>query len=353
MSFTSNYNPSLTKVIQLYGWTPSKIQQFGKIWKITDRDGSIYALKKAKQSKAKLMVLHHMLEGVQEAGFSHLLPWISSQDEEPVVSVNDENWYATQWKQVDESQHLSSIQLIRSLGKLHHLAQAMVDPYPELATQISKEIPKEWKEKKEELFFLTKEGERQFCSPFEKVLEQKRDMIERNFDFAIRGLERFVETESGKAPRFTICHRRIHPSNVIVSGDQFYWIDFDHAQVDSPVRDVAMFLHRFVEQKGETQDLVRLLEAYQQENPLLPKEKRLLAIYLAYPERVIKTVRRYIAQPKLSTEADYVKKLDGEIQHIEAIQEVVQSLWSTKVRLGTKRSATDRTNEKSKGKRKK
>jgi hypothetical protein len=108
-----------------------------------------------------------------------------------------------------------------------------------------------------------------------------------------------------------------------------------------------------VEQKGETQDLVRLLEAYQQENPLLPKEKRLLAIYLAYPERVIKTVRRYIAQPKLSAEADYVKKLDGEIQHIEAIQEVVQSLWSTKVRLGTKRSATDRTNEKSKGKRKK
>ncbi|SFJ42285.1 phosphotransferase [Thermoflavimicrobium dichotomicum] len=340
MARSSMYDPELTQVISQYGWNPTAVHPVGSIYQVVEPDGTAYALKRTKKSKEKLLLLHQFLEQTREAGCQHILPWIQTLAGEAVVTTDSRNWYATPWIDTKEKQTLTPSQLIRSLGIFHRLAEPVVQPYIKLANHVTEKLPRGWRGKKEEIFQLVEQEERGFLSPFEKNLIKNRKQLEQTFHFAISGMEKFLEHESGKAPRYTLCHRRLHSSNILPGDEGFYWIDFDHAQVNTPVRDVAMFFHRLVSDQGDVEEHARLLQEYEQENPLLPKEKRLLAVYLAYPERLVKIVKAYMHEPKLSYESTYVRQLDKVFRQIDVLQEWSKELWVTKVRKQVQQAAT-------------
>jgi spore coat protein YsxE len=325
-----SYSTFIDRAIQKYDLRPQQIQSLANICLVTDQEGKMYALKKSKQSKEKLLLLHRLLEGVREAGFDYWLPWLKTVDGEAVVSIDDTHWYTTPWKKSEDDAIPSPIELIRSLGKFHSLAQPLVSSYQGLAVPLSTAKLDHWKSRRDQLAQFSSLQEREFLSPFEKSYGEHQELLNQSFDFSIRGLERFLQSESARIPRYTLCHCRIHPSNIVMDDEQFYWIDYDHAQVDTPVRDLAMFIHRFVPKAEERVDLSQLIEAYEEINPLLPLERKLLAVYLSYPEPIVKIVQQYQDKPKISHEAAYVKQLEQAIGHLETTQGLIRHLWTTK-----------------------
>jgi spore coat protein YsxE len=326
----------LLEVLKQYGWEPTLVQNVGgRVWRITLRDG-VYALKKSGASREKLLLLHRLLKEIRSQGFNHLLPWIPTRQGEPVVTLTRSNWYATPWKSsygISENEKQPTVTgLVQALAHFHRLSEPLVQAYPDLCTLVNEETLGKWKQRQEKLAEISERMKsREFQSPFEKCFSAHKENIDQSLTFFLRGMERFMEKEGGKSPRYSLCHRRIHPSNVARDEERFYFIDFDHAQVDSPVRDLALVMRRYAAFEGDPEKPLQILETYEAEWPLQPKEKKLLALYLAYPERLLKTIQRYYEEPKVAhMEAQAVKRLEEDLHHLDLLQEAVKSLWPGK-----------------------
>ncbi len=297
------------EVIHAFGWAPTSIKPGAGVWEVTDGDER-YALKESNVSREKLLVLHHMLEQVREAGFPQLLPWVEALDGEVVVSAYGSQWYATPWQTSKDEETLDVSELATSLGKFHRLAEPIAAQFPKLHRMVGQEESSLWKQRQAQVSEWQDSSNQAQIS----AIASNHQPVS-GFNFAIKGLERYFATEKGVAPRYTLCHERIHPSNILSSEEDFYWIDFDHAELNTPIKDLATFIHRFPDVPAKD-----ILEAYEQENKLLPKEKRLLAIFLAYPERLVRIVER---------ETDNVD-FAQEFVHVEECQALAKSLWPSK-----------------------
>ncbi|MBH8606800.1 phosphotransferase [Thermoactinomyces sp. CICC 10521] len=332
---------ALAEVLSKYGWEPAYVQYTGRVWKVVMPEGE-YALKNSRAPREKLLLLHQMLEQVREEGFPHLLPWVKNRDNEPVVQVGNEVWYATPWKDGGEAGPPSPTETVQALAQLHSLTEPLIERYPELPKRISRDFIQKWKEKKNQLSeYLETVEKREFASPFDQSFRNLKERLDDTFSFAIRGLERFVETDDGALPRYALCHRRMHDSNLVWDDEQFYFIDFDHAQVESPVRDLALAIQRFTSDRDVSETPHDLLQAYENSYLLKPKEKRLLALYLSYPERMMKTLKLYYETPRLSqTEAQTVQRLETEVRQMEQLQDLVRQLWPGQKKNEENKSAT-------------
>lgn len=299
------------EVIHAFGWNPSSVQHKGGVWEVIDDDQK-YALKESHAPKEKLYVLHRMLEQVRAAGYPHLLPWVPTEDGEIVVSAYGSQWYATPWQEPAD-EHVSASELATALGHFHRLAEPVAAQFPKLHQVIDLDLKESWERRQTQISSwqeTLEEGEA-------KISGQSANLPKNSFTLAIRGIDRFLQSEKGVAPRYTICHGRVHPSNVLTSEAGLYWIDFDHAELDTPIKDLATLIHRYPEESP-----AEILAAYESENKLLPKERRLLAVFLSYPERLVRAVER---------QEDSVD-VSREYAHIQECQKLVKKLWPVKKR---------------------
>jgi spore coat protein YsxE len=334
-----NYPPfsqgmELWDILERYGWEPTLVRYAGSVWRVATEDGE-YALKRSNAPREKLVLLHQMLNETRAQGFPHLLPWVPTKRGEPVAEVNGEAWYATPWKgsrKDGQSKEPAAEDVVRALALFHRMTEPLSEKYPKLKVRTGESRLQRWKAKQEHLRQTVEEiRKKEYPTPFEQCLLREWEAVDRCMDFAIRGLSRFIEADGGESPAYALCHRRLHPSNVIADRDGFFFIDFDHAQFDSPARDLAAAIRRFTTGEDGADRAFALMEAYMEERPLAPKEKRLTALYLSYPERVLKTLRRYGEQAHLAGgEASISSRLEGELEQLGWLQEVVRSLWPRK-----------------------
>ncbi len=317
----------LREVCSQFGWEPTHVKGSRGVWKVALPDRE-FALKQSDAPYEKLIILHQILSNMSQAGFGHSLPWELTTKGNPVVRTSKGCWYAVPWKE-KQKQEITAQEIIRGIAHLHRLSEPVISAYPELMHGTNERLVKDWEAKQEQLQSYEDEGnEREFPSPFDQSFAQIREQMDRSLSFAIRGMRRFLETEEGIAPRYVLCHRRIHPGNVVWDEEKIYFIDFDHAQVDSPVRDLALAVHRFGDASDPENSPAGLIQAYEELFPLQPKEKRLLALYLSYPERLLKTVSEYYYDYRLSSgESQAVSRLEKERILFEEIQDIVRRLW--------------------------
>ncbi|MGA8943158.1 MAG: phosphotransferase [Thermoactinomyces sp.] len=317
----------LGEVCRRFGWKPMHIQGDRGIWKVTLPDREL-ALKQSDAPYEKLVLLHRILASMNQDGFSHSLPWEETTEGNPVVYTGKRCWYAVPWKE-KQNRELPAQEIVRGLAHLHRISEPVIGMYPELMHKTNDHLVNEWESKQERLqSYEEKISSREFPSPFDQSFAQIREQMDRSLAFAIRGMRRFLETEEGIAPRYVLCHRRLHPGNVVWDEENFYFIDFDHAQVDSPVRDLALAVHRFADPSDPENSPAGLIQAYEEILPLQPKEKKLLALYLSYPERLLKILSEYSHNPGLSSgESQAVSRLEKEKILFEEIQGMVRRLW--------------------------
>lgn len=317
----------LKQVIQEYGWgKPYRVIRNKNAWYISSPQGHFF-LKKTEMSADELRFLQQMLTKIRQEGYPQVLPFIHTRKHETLVSQKDARWYATPWIQTRNPTQRDVKDLVISLAHLHRTAEPFVqkvpDPYPSIDSQWIQRC----REKQEHVTQLQQEiSRKEFPSPFDQTFAKYQSVLDQSLNFVIQGMEKFIELEAGKPPRSTLCHNRIHASNLVNDDEGFYWVDFDHAVIDSPARDLAMFIRRFADQENAAD----LFAWYDHEYPLNPKEKRLLALYLAYPERILKEVKSYYQGVHVSSEPAWQKKLEQEAQKLINIQQFVVELWPVK-----------------------
>jgi spore coat protein YsxE len=319
------------EVLRQYGYEDAYMEKVGSVIYLALPEGE-YALKCSRAPREKLYLLHQLLNEAIQSGCNHLLPWMETKQGEPVAEVEGTCWYMVPWKRrsVPDGKRWSSEEAMGALARLHQATESGCKKLDELAPSIRQEDIESWKRKMEMLDQYAKHGkDREFISPFEQAFASAKEQLDRSFQFAIRGLERYRESENASLPRAVLCHGRVHPSNVVQDEEQVYLIDFDHAQVDTPARDVALAIQRF--SLHDEADPFKLFEAYERVWKLEPKEKRLLALYLSYPERILKTLGRYFDKPRTAmVEPQFTKRFEREISQHEQMQELVKSLWPSK-----------------------
>lgn len=324
-------SPDLKEVIDSYGWEPISVNLVKDVWKVRCSEGS-YALKQSKMVREKILILHKILEKVR-LKFPHVLPWMETKEGMPVATIRDKNWYATPWKSIEDENKtpISPLEIVKSLALFHRCCEPLVKPYTELYTSFTSQDLDNWKAKQTRLSQYKEMREaREFKSPFDKKLEKNEENIEKSIYFSIRGMGKFLELDDGKAPRYTLCHKRISQSHIIQDEEGFYFINFDHAQVDSPIRDLGTCIRRLVGKSTQIGPL-ELIKAYESENKLLLKERKLLALYLAYPDKILKTIYQYYDGKKYyHDELNSIKRLEKEVAKLETMQESIKTLWITK-----------------------
>lgn len=312
-------------VFQKFGWKkPYQVDRRQNTWLVSCPKGRFF-LKQSKVSWDDLSFIHKILKKIHEKGYTNLLPFIHTKDGKTVISEQGKQWYATPWK---ESRQKPAVrELVQSLARFHRYAEREVQNERNRFTVIDQNWLRRWQKKQEEIKSEKEQlDQKEFPSPFDYSFSKHYATIHQSLQFALRGMEKFRKVEHGKAPRYTLCHNRIHPSNIVCDEKDFYWVDFDHASIDSPVRDLSLFIQRYAHLESPK----KLLQLYEQVYELYPIEKRLLAVYLAYPERVLKRLRQYHHSLAISSEPHSQRRFEKEIEHLIKIQQLVVDLWPVK-----------------------
>lgn len=316
-------------VFAQYGLSPLKIRPVRGVLRVQTKDGD-FALKRSSSSPKQLSFVHRALEEILSAGYDHLLPWLKTRSGEPFVVQEQTVWYATPWygegatlrDKVEPSEQLAQ------LARLHRFSQSIAAAETDFHQPVSREYIANWKQQQGKMEkYLESLQRREFHSPFDKVFSKNADYLDKAFSFAIQGMERFVTTEEGRPPRWSFCHGRMDPRNVVYGEKGWKWIDWDHARVTSPVRDVAAYLRRFSDVEPEEPDFAVVLAHYEKEWELTNKEKKLLALYLAYPERPYRLLRNYYEKSIRVSEAEAVQLLEREVIRLQSMQKLIRTLW--------------------------
>lgn len=323
--------PLLPRVFDAYGWSPRQVRYIRGVLRVDTGDG-VYALKKSSAEPEQLAFLDQLFFKLKESGYDHFLPWVKTRKgDRSFVEEQGSCWYAQPWygKAAEKGDEVPPGELVKGLARFHKLCEPLLagkeGPTPAPVTsglerkKESGEQLKQWRKAA---------SGREFASPFEKAVLSHGDYLEKALHFSVEGWQR--QKSAGAEPtRATLVHGRLHPHNLLVGESGWRWIDFDHAEVGSPVSDVALFLRRFIPFEGdEVVDPFALLREYESEYPLKPKEKKLLALHLVYPEGPIRIISAYYRHPNRMEEAKAIRMLSEEMDRLRLFQEWVQSVWN-------------------------
>lgn len=328
----------LEHVFERYGWAPLQVRPVGSVLRVQTAD-SVFALKKSPCSAEQLVWLHKVVEAVQSKDQALFLSWVKTSGGEPFVQTEDATWYATPWVETDADvrQTIPVEELPAMLARVHRSAYSIVGKQSERKQVVNTERLQVWKDKLGKLAEYREVLEsRTFRSPFDQAFATDANYVEQALRFAVQGMEKFVQSDKGIAPRYTLCHSRIHPSNLLRKDDGWVWVDWDHAIVDSPARDLGAFFRRFSRHFDHEEEPRSHLARYEEEWKLTPKEKKLLALYLAYPEGPLRLLTRYYEMPERIEETAAVHRWEEEITHLRWLQSLIRSLWPAKKGKGSK-----------------
>ncbi|MEN9406096.1 MAG: hypothetical protein RLZ12_380, partial [Bacillota bacterium] len=311
-----------------FGWQPTSVLRAGeRVWKIVSPQGT-FALKATAVPEEKIKFVSELLI---KANLKGIVPFETLKNSgDRVVVTKDLSWYATRWQKVSDK--YQPRQLAAILGRLHRTFQSFIKDEETVHRAFSTQDVMAWKREEIKLSsFYHDIKEEEFPSPVEKVFVHFKPQVEKGLLFAIRAAEKFLKKEKGQFPRYTLCHTRVHLSNVVGQEHEPQLIDFDHAQIDTPVRDIATLLRKTaLTQAKAVTDLEEVLAAYEGEYVLLPIEKKLLALFLSYPERPLTVFGKYLKKGVVDDklEMSSLEKLKNELGHFDLLRSLVLKLWS-------------------------
>lgn len=154
--------------------------------------------------------------------------------------------------------------------------------------------------------YLKQKGSKQ---PFERLLWKVSD------EFLAQGErleEEWLEVISGEErPARRLCQGDFQYHNLIATRQGWFLMNFERCCLDSPVRDLALFLRKLLEKEDWSVALGQeLLKVYEEERPLTKYDRLDLAFRLAYPEKYWKIANFYMNTPKSWIPAKNIQKLE-------------------------------------------
>ena len=146
-------------------------------------------------------------------------------------------------------------------------------------------------------YFLYKNYDR-FLQKAEEILEEVKD-------------NSHVFKEENLLKKGTLCHGDFQHHNVLSSGDEIFFVNFEKYVLDSPMRDLSLFFRKMMEKNNWREDLGQfVLQQYQKESHFSQEDWIQLYYRLSYPEKFWKIVNFYYGARKVWIPAKNMEKLE-------------------------------------------
>lgn len=282
-----------------YDFYPQAIENMGRVSKIKC-DRGVFALKKTSVGQEQLLFLEKAFHHLKRNGFNQYVPFYPNKFGDSYLAFQNECYYVTPWiEDIMEEKYCDDweMKMIQCIARLHRATINFEESYEKQPSLSSRNLLQRWHKRLGQMIQYKKFAQdREMMSPIEVAFVSHFEYLHELSLRAIRYLKEWEErTVQKEGMRTVLCHGHIHRKNVLQNKDEFYLIDFDHAIMGSPARDLALFYRRHVEKAMEWEDETALewLKAYEEEFPLEREEKILLAIYLLFPERIFKEIELY------------------------------------------------------------
>jgi spore coat protein I len=138
----------------------------------------------------------------------------------------------------------------------------------------------------------------------------------------------FLNIVENSMKRRQICLNDFKPSNLCRMGDSMYIKSLEKCRYDIAETDIADFFKEVIKSGDTTaiQEPLRLIEAYQDENPLSPNSIDIIKALMIFPEEYEKVCSRYYSGKDKWTEETYISKLHSAIKAEEKKMDFVKAL---------------------------
>ena len=284
-----------------------------------DTSRGLHMLKEHRGSEEKMEKLWQLLTSLETVQFFKTDLPVRAKEGQFIVKDGDETSYILKrWREGRECDPRSELDVCRSmegLGILHDQARELWQF--ESAEQRAKyegsnlveEMDKRTRElKKVQTFIRKKQKKSDFESAYLEVIPE---FLSQATKISLKMKESGYETLRAQAfLQGKICHGEYMQHNVLFDRSKMIITNFEHAHLDLQCVDVALFLRKVMEKQGwRISQGEKFLHAYEIICPLEERERMILALRLAYPEKLWKLANHYYHTNKAWIPAKNLEKL--------------------------------------------
>lgn len=268
-------------------------------------------LKEYKGNPEKCAFQEEVLSFMKDHGFTHTETYLRNKENELLTIDSDGSSYLlkthVEGRECDVKDLQECCLVMETLGRMHRACPGGEEiSFAGNIISAEQEFEKHNKELRRVRKFLKDKGQK---NDFEIYLMSCFDYF---LDFALQIAEEYAafgnKEQGGGA--CAVSHGDFQHHNIILSGKEFYIINFEKCSKGSPVRDIYLFMRKLLEKsnwKPETGFF--LLTAYEKENRLSEEDYVNLYYRLSYPEKFWKIVNYYYNAPKAWIPGKHLEKL--------------------------------------------
>ncbi|HET7658581.1 MAG TPA: hypothetical protein VFK37_09830 [Bacillales bacterium] len=318
----------LGQILYEYGVNPSRVEDYGKVKKIYSNRG-IYALKETQLSAEERSRFIHLLKRLQHLGFDRYAAPYLTRNGDSIAIYEGKTYYLMPWLTEAEPGILSKEERLIEVGAvLHSLTEKELTYSGENIEASFEGLDKRLAAHVLEIEQFAKKAEEQiYFSPFELAFLSHFSTAMKAAEFSRHHLNSWLRhIKDQERFRVVLCHGKL-TTNHLINGDL---LNFEHAVLDSPVRDLAtLFRTSLMKFPHDTMDEpFDWLRTYEERFPLRKEEKILLGAYLTFPETVCMAVREYESRAKTEGELVQVEKLEYRTRSLEHCLKMADQLMA-------------------------
>lgn len=268
----------------------------------------ILILKEYGGHKEKAAFQDALLSMVRARGFQNVECILKNKEQELLTQDQDGTLYVLktyfEGRECNVRDMEECRQAVRTLAKLH------------LASQVEGTLPGAYTPRYAHVEFEKHNRELRKVRKYLKDRSQKTDFeifLMKNYDYffnlALQVTEelRFYQ---GTGEKQFICHGDYQYHNILLCGEEMNLVNFEKCTMDSPVRDLYLFMRKLLEKSGWSQGIgFDLMDVYDKVRPMDGAEYRQLYYRLAYPEKFWKIVNFYYNSGKAWIPGKNLEKL--------------------------------------------
>jgi CotS family spore coat protein len=301
----------LLKIINReYGINADRLQPFHSLWKLTSPQGT-FLLKKMHCSAERVAWLQQLLQQLDHAGFTGLVPLVATNNGSPAINHQGKTFVITPWQPGSHPSFTNRNHLKRAAqlwGELHQTAQgataldavALQYPLPDLEAKTA---------------FLAATLHNLRSQPsgnrIDRALNKWGDYFLAQAEVSLEQLNRLrFDQWSRDTAAKGFCHNDPAPGNIIIQNKNWYLIDFELSNSGFFLTELVLLLQRALKaNQWEAQLLEPLLSAYYVANYSSQDERQFLPALFCFPQAFWRLCRQRFSESLPWSEKHFQSRL--------------------------------------------
>lgn len=298
-----------------------------------EAQGGVYILKEYKGTPQRLSGIASILEQIRDNGYRDIETILPNKEGEFFCVDYDRNIYIVksyfQAKECNIRERAEYLKGMKNLARLHKAMESVERSDLMIPAQlpILRDFEKHNAELRGVRRYLKGKGQK---SEFELYLQKHYDFF---FEQAVSVQEKLQKENVSSwflqmKEKHPLCHGDYQYHNILMENNTCYIINFEKMAVDSPIRDVYLFMRKLLEKNNWNIELGKeLLHTYNEERTLKEEELLQLKYRFYYPEKFWKIVNFYYNSPKSWISCKNGEKLTKLLEQEDAKMTLMQTMF--------------------------